>query len=218
MRVYKFIESKWAKVALREKRLKVSLFNKLNDPFELCAINSRAPHLARFNESAKSYIGKKYGLISYSADYRSPLMWGHYAEQHRGICLGFEVDDREIHKVNYSQDRLDFSNKTSLNRSDVIDIITVKFLEWKYEKEYRSLINLDTAPHANGLFYENFSSKLKLVEVMLGVQNQEQVDTYEKIIRKNYPIDSPVYVTKLSMAKTKFGVTKTIHKPIGLIA
>jgi hypothetical protein len=39
MMVYKFTSAKWAKVAVQDMRLKLSIFTELNDPFELSGFN-----------------------------------------------------------------------------------------------------------------------------------------------------------------------------------
>ena len=48
MMVYKFTSAKWAKVAVRDMRLKLSIFTELNDPFELSGFNLRDPVMRAF--------------------------------------------------------------------------------------------------------------------------------------------------------------------------
>ncbi len=212
MKVYKFTSAKHAKMAIRNKMLKISTFNELNDPFELSATNLRNPGMGAFNRSAKNYIGNEYGLISFSREYTSPLMWGHYAESHTGICLGFEVPDEDLIPVRYRQDRLKFDGKTSLSYDDVINLVSVKFTDWQYEKESRMVVPLNAARKENGLYFESFSEKLRLTEVLLGVQCQDSAVVYEELLAQGYNNYKLIHVTQLSLAKTKFGVTKTKHK------
>lgn len=42
MRVYKFLDKKWALVALRDRRLKIGTYDNLNDPFELLPFKTSA--------------------------------------------------------------------------------------------------------------------------------------------------------------------------------
>ena len=36
------------------------------------------------------------GVISFTVDKYSQLMWSHYADSHRGVCIEFERDDRTL--------------------------------------------------------------------------------------------------------------------------
>ena len=211
MKVYKFIEPKWAQSVLKNKRIKVSEFHRLNDPFELSAINLRNPGINEFNRKAKDFIGNKYGLISFSSDYRSPLMWGHYAKSHTGICIGFDVADHLLHEVRYSRERLLFEGKTSLDKADVVNLISVKFSEWRYEKEQRILVDLSLALKIGDNYFEKLSQDIIIKEILLGVNCPHSCEEYKKLVSKKFKAHPPIHVRRLSLAKTKFGVTKTQH-------
>ena len=67
MRVYHFIAEKWAKEALKTKRLKVSNINTLNDPFELHAGFSKPNNLLRDTfRDFKEEISKEIGILCFS--------------------------------------------------------------------------------------------------------------------------------------------------------
>jgi hypothetical protein len=34
---------------------------------------------------------KRFTLLCFSADWSHPLIWAHYSDKHRGLCLGFEI-------------------------------------------------------------------------------------------------------------------------------
>ena len=70
------------------------------------------------------------------------LMWAHYAHEHEGVCLKFDLlkDTNafsSLHKVGYTTDYQNFNFVTDLSR--VNDILTHKSVDWMYEKEYRVL-------------------------------------------------------------------------------
>ena len=90
MRVYYMTSHKTAvEHILPERRLKLSLFHELNDPFELQPYSLADKDLRRINRTLeKEYFGKK-GLMCFSDNWRSSVMWAHYAEKHYGVCLGF---------------------------------------------------------------------------------------------------------------------------------
>ncbi len=50
----------------------------------------------------------------------SPLMWSHYGDQHRGICIGYSVPARTtIHEVKYGGSRQEASKVAAMLASDV---------------------------------------------------------------------------------------------------
>ena len=97
MRVYHFIKLEHGLDSLRDKRLKISLIDKLNDPFELLALKLLGEYdkeLDELMEKLKNFISQKYGILCFSLDWNNPLLWAHYAGNHKGICLGFEISER----------------------------------------------------------------------------------------------------------------------------
>ncbi|MFC4740936.1 DUF2971 domain-containing protein [Flavobacterium ponti] len=97
----------------------------------------------------------KYGITCGSQTETCPVMWGHYGNNHAGICLKFEFynskneqdicfskDEKlEIVEVEYTNSPLDiFSyNKDELENL-IFKILQTKCEKWAYEKEIR-LIN-----------------------------------------------------------------------------
>ena len=66
------------------------------------------------------------------------LMWAHYADSHRGVCLKFDIlEDLETFlvpiPVEYSSEYVDYD---AMN-SNFADLIRRKSKEWEYEQEYR---------------------------------------------------------------------------------
>ena len=212
MMVYKFMPAKWAKVAVRNQRLKLSIFSSLNDPFELSGFNLRDPAMRIFHTRQHQKISSEYGMISFSEDYRSPLMWSYYAEQHAGICLGFDVPEKVLLKVRYRKDRLKLNGKSKLTKVDVMNLLTVKFSEWRYERERRIMTPLRSAVKEANRYFEPFCDNLKLREILLGIKCPQSEDVFKRLIEKKYKDQDPINIHKLSLAVTKFGITKTIHK------
>jgi hypothetical protein len=96
----------------------------------------------------------KYGVLSLGEKWDCPLMWSHYADEHRGLCIEFDTTGasfRNIKAVDYRHPR---SIKVSdiiewkINRSSVAEnviqntIYFAKAPEWKYEKEWRDINDL----------------------------------------------------------------------------
>lgn len=89
------------------------------------------------------------GVCSLSTVYNSPLLWSHYGDQHKGICIGYDLDRQPKPlplKVIYGGSRTiktsavikaiidgDQSARESLNH----DVLLRKAPGWSYEKEWR---------------------------------------------------------------------------------
>ena len=137
MRAYKFLDEKYALKDLTERRVKVSTFADMNDPFEL--IGSRWSHVGA-EEAINAHSAAEYGAMCLSKNCTDPLLWAHYADKHRGMCLGFDIPDdpHVVHSVNYVDERelqdpyLLLKNVASLPL-DVAVSTTMRKLLLKYE-------------------------------------------------------------------------------------
>nr|WP_283777893.1 DUF2971 domain-containing protein [Sansalvadorimonas sp. 2012CJ34-2] len=93
------------------------------------------------------------GICCFSSEQDNPLLWSHYADQHRGICTGYSLERNpkpNLLKVEYGGDR---EVCTSLISKAVLDndleskekldenILLRKALPWGYENEWRLLGN-----------------------------------------------------------------------------
>lgn len=88
------------------------------------------------------------GLFSLAERANCPLMWSHYGDQHRGVCLGYSVPDAavpDVHKVRYGGSRLVQASAVAamLEGDDVarrgVDeaVLLRKAKPWAYEREWR---------------------------------------------------------------------------------
>ena len=106
-RVYKMASEHWSLEALRRGRLKVSRFSDLNDPFELIALNLADKAQRQQVKTFSRAFDSETGLLCFSGNWTSPLLWGHYADSHKGICIGFDLSKDRAHKVHYMNKRLE---------------------------------------------------------------------------------------------------------------
>jgi len=89
------------------------------------------------------------GVCCFSESYASPVLWSHYGDQHRGLCIGYGIDripKPQLQKVIYGKSR---GIKTSalvrtFIHSDCVtqneldrDVLLRKAGEWRYEHEWR---------------------------------------------------------------------------------
>lgn len=74
---------------LEKKHLKVLFPEVCNDPFEFMS----APPTS-LKDGYPSYesrpLRNEYGFLSFSKTYKSPTMWSHYADNHKGCCVHFK--------------------------------------------------------------------------------------------------------------------------------
>ena len=94
---------------------------------------------------------KAWGVLSLSARWNSPLMWSHYADQHRGFCVEYDMSTSYcpiVESVDYSGDRRvrasDLYNwiirgSTASCKAVFEAYFFAKASDWKYEKEWRVL-------------------------------------------------------------------------------
>ena len=91
------------------------------------------------------------GVLCLSAKFDSPLMWSHYGNQHKGLCIEYDVanlSQNELHKVSYGESRqisasqirddllhADAAARQAINKACLL----TKSHEWRYEHEWRLL-------------------------------------------------------------------------------
>lgn len=92
---------------------------------------------------------KHRGVFCVNTDPKNILMWSHYADQHRGLCIGYRFDYEKftdiayIKKVDYPEsDDLDVLTENDLDYTDsaVNKLLTKKSMLWVYEDEWRFIL------------------------------------------------------------------------------
>lgn len=101
MRVYHFIDTRYGLQVLLERRLKIARAHELNDPFEFMGMDVSEDALREAMEIMKDHYNQTLGILCFSKRWDDPVQWAHYADRHRGLCLGFEIPDKHLTKVNY---------------------------------------------------------------------------------------------------------------------
>lgn len=175
MRLYHFIGSQHGLEAIGLRRLKISRIDRLNDPFEMLA-GTQGDRLTRQGmRVVRDAIASRLGLLCFSRDWNSPVMWGHYAESHRGLCLGFDVDEAIAMPVTYVTKRLSFDHFLDPSTSEdevralAVRFAATKYAHWRYEKEVRCWAPLD--PEGPDVQFHYFGSRIRLRHVYIGFQS-----------------------------------------------
>lgn len=174
MRVYQLAPANYAMQNLRRSQLKVSTFDDLNDPFELLSAKLPVSSLRKALREFKADAHASMGILCFGPSWENPVMWSHYGDKHRGICLGFDIPDKFAIPVEYIDERstiqfADGIESKGVDHQFALDLMRSKYNAWSYENEIRMFVGLNDAERdENGLFFYGFGPDLMLREVILG--------------------------------------------------
>lgn len=107
-------------------------------------------------EVRKGQVVNGMGVLCFSASGTHPLLWAHYADSHRGVCLEYDSEVRPVkgwkkykyYPVKYNSGRQLDVLSLGWDRA-FFSLVTVKSDDWSYEQEYR-LVTLMGPGHQQG--------------------------------------------------------------------
>ena len=166
MRVYHFLPANFALDDIEQRRIKISEIDQINDPFELWCVYQKDKRLRIALRDYKEEMSSRYGMLCFSRHWHNPVLWSHYADKHRGICLGFEIDEQAIQAITYLAERPIL--RIPPNLEDAKQLLFTKYRGWKYEEEWRSWIRLDERDPLTGFYFYPFDEIVTLNEVIAG--------------------------------------------------
>ncbi|MCO6388539.1 DUF2971 domain-containing protein [Aliihoeflea sp. 40Bstr573] len=129
------------------------------------------PHKFLLGRYLEEELLRRYdrGIVSFGSRATCPLMWSHYADQHRGICAGYSVPadaTDQLHKINYGGSRNVRASDVAVMDTDTdarrrVDeaVLLRKAASWRYEREWRLIGTRGSQP-----------SRLELEEVVFGIR------------------------------------------------
>lgn len=213
-RVYHFVELGYGLDDLRKRRLKVAELMKLNDPFEFFGTNLKNPELRRAFRVMKEELSRKHGVLCFSRNWSNPVQWSHYADRHKGLCLGFDIPSRCLGTVNYSSSRFSIDESRlldpkNLDQETAKKLLFTKYSHWRYEREVRCFVTLDESDPESGLYFVDFTEELKLVEVIMGA---ECVVPESDILNAIGDLRDTVKISKARLAFGSFNVVRQRNK------
>ena len=117
-----------------------------------------------------------FGMLCFSRRSDNPVQWSHYADHHRGICLGFDVPDRLLTRVSYTAKRLVADAERliaghQMDQATIDRLLSTKYSHWRYENEVRQLVPLQTSIVENGRYFIPYSENLALRQVFVGASS-----------------------------------------------
>jgi Protein of unknown function (DUF2971) len=100
---------------------------------------SAKPYIEKISIEIQQEISNKYRVYCLGPDPLNQLMWAHYADSHRGICIEFNLRNNLMCQA-VACEYLDSYPSIpiySINEKDNQRMILAKSKVWSYEKEYR---------------------------------------------------------------------------------
>jgi hypothetical protein len=177
VRVYHFLKACHARDDLKRWQIRVSRLKDLNDPFELTICGITDPVERTAADGLGTAWNERNGLLCFSRQWESPVLWGHYGDKHRGICLGIDIQDDHVSQIAYRCCGVrpprplvelvtgpPFSNEAE---AFIRQVLTTKYREWSYEDEVRAFLQRRD-PDANGDCWQDFCGEFALKEVIAG--------------------------------------------------
>jgi len=214
-RVYKFTSAQYGIGNLEKKRLKLSTIKDLNDPFDLCPIDTSDPLVSKAADALSSQLWRSTAILCLSRNWDNLLLWSHYGNSHQGICLGFDIPDSDP-GTKFDTDVVYQPNLLQIRRpEDLFDVANrlprTKHESWSYEQEVRMFANLDDPPDAAGLHWIEFGPLLMLKEVIIGAQCDPMMS--RKIEEAVKPYGDAVKCWWAGMRPDAFLLVKQDHPP-----
>ena len=130
-------------------------------------MKSNVPAAAkRYQDQFRIDVEKKTRIICFSQRNDGILMWAHYADRHKGFVVGFKAEVLRrcylysgFYKVSYGIERpvIPHPYVGISNENQLIAAVTQKSTEWKYEEEWRLLVDVthlcrDSDPNERNLY------------------------------------------------------------------
>jgi len=151
--------------------------------------------------------GYNKGVLSLSEDGSCPLMWSHYAEDHKGLCLGYNVPEmakKNVRPIIYTSDSREvrtsqilkmINNDNSARRAIEESIFLRKASPWAYEKEWRMISNVGLQ-----------NASLYLSEITFGLRCKDT--TIYSIMKSLHDRERPIDFYQIVEVPKKFTLKK----------
>ena len=192
---------------INTKEVYLSNGKNFNDPFDI-RITSR--------KTRKLIFDNNFRILCLTSSQTNKLMWSHYADSHRGICVTIEVPDDLIYPVYYTRERvyddtnldkllaLENKRKVKKNLDKSYNMISrkklgfVKDSTWVYENEYRVVLYKKERKK----LVDEERLKVKIHRVYLGnCINQNKENIIKNICDKN-----DIEVTKIHFTDSGYAI------------
>ena len=178
------------------KRLYGATYLSLNDPMEGqfdFELSKDLPHSAvqqLFDERSQTRICSLSQKHNSKDIPNNGILWSMYADEHRGCCIEVELADPKWKEITVYYSEL--PPIVDSPYVQVIDILSIKLNQWKYEDEVRYICTEPQSPYV----------KVNIKAVYLGIRmSKEDVEFYTSLI---HSIDKNIVVRQLKRNEIKW--------------
>lgn len=156
----------------------------LPDPQKQISVSHKIMDIHAMNQlsdSVYSYLDKHTAISCFSEIGDNPLMWSHYSDKHKGVCLKFDIIKdldffSSLARIKYNEDFLSYNFAEVENH--IFDQYTTKAIDWSYEKEIR-VIKTNTKPQCIKF------NKASLVEISFGCKcDEKDIHEIKKLVKQ----------------------------------
>lgn len=162
-------------------------------------------HIEQQNKENREEVERLFGILSLTNQRNNFLMWSHYADSHKGICIGFDVEKifnvvlGSLGEVIYSKD-LPIKHLNSDVTEFMQNLLLTKSKVWEYENEYR-LIKMNGARKTYSIPFDS------ILEITFGCK--VSLEEKERIIKQMSDKNPSCIFYNSSLSKTKFELVTT---------
>ncbi len=213
--LYKYVSLDYVSDILDNHRLYLSDGKNFNDPFEITVTDNK-------NHKIMHIDGLH--ILSLTNSFRNKLIWSHYTDSHKGVCITVKIPNNLVHPICYSTkriykdsdvDSIISTSKITAKKNANIDFSTlsknkkiahIKDKKWMYEKEYRIVFDKTDEP---GLIYSDgkWFMSVKITNVYLGVNFYKNNKEIQREIIKACKRNN-INITQMVLSDKDYSVKK----------
>lgn len=218
---------------LLNNKLWLSTCEGLNDPFEYHNLFLDVDYLKEYGWSDEDihncildYDNFRNSVLigSFTNTFNSNMpLWAHYANNHKGICIEYEVIDcLKIYPVSYESQRIEathlivnYLTKSSEDKiKEVGDDFLVLLLQscmkhqsWRYEEEYRIITyNIRKQKYGDNFNLDNLGLKLNAIHLGYNIEEshkQEMINIGQKLGIDIFEMDVNKHCSEFNLKSVK---------------
>ncbi len=159
-------------------------FLSVNDPFEMFHFKNddgicKEKLLLEYAPYISSFVRSESDITSndIDSDVINPLLFSHYADKHRGICIEYEITD-EIFECSDKLLYVPVKYNYDLGGGGFSDGFSIKYKSWEYENEGRFII---FEKHPDNVEYSNYTIGTEIkTQRKIGWRNIGEVSNIKK--------------------------------------
>ena len=155
-------------------------------------------------------------ITCFSAKWNDLLMWGHYADKHRGCVIGFDTEKLSSQvgtplPVKYPEDnrRVPMPAKRNDALQRATEAMMTKPREWKYEEEWRIISKIADLACTGGVLSHSFAPSV-VREMIIGIRADDNLTQHMVKFWQMHESSCELYYA--SLHRKDFAVERKSHR------